>query len=155
MNGSAFFAEEVGTVTDMVMVLDEELYPEGLTQGYATDTCLDLAVRWGSPNLTAHTTHRAALGVGVDVPEGYVGLVVPRSSTASKGIQVPIVALDPGYTGEVHTWLTAPFPTRYARGEVLVGLMVVPCVAPGGAPRRDGPREDGTLESSDAKGPTL
>jgi deoxycytidine triphosphate deaminase len=144
-----FFADDETTVADLVTVLDADLYPDGLQQGYVTDACIDLAVSRESAWLHAHETYQAGLGVRVDVPEGYVGLVVPRSSTAHSGVQVPIVALDPGYEGEIHTWLTSPTPTRYSRGDVLVGLMVVPCLAPGATPRKVGERGDGNLASSE------
>jgi dUTPase len=145
---------EPPTVVDMVTVLDSDLYEAGLQQGYANDVCVDLAVRYSSPQLAAHTTHRAPLGISVAIPDGYVGIVVPRTSTASEGVQVSTPVIDPGYEGEVHTWLTSPVPTRYARGQLLVGLLVVPCVPPGATARRDGPRGIGTTASSDTKGPT-
>jgi dUTPase len=151
-NDEPFFAEEVGTVADMVTVLDTDLYGDGLRQGYADDVTIDLLVARESAWLHAHATYRAPLGVKVDIPDGYVGLIVPRSSTANSGIQVPIVAIDPGYTGEIGIWLTSHEPTRYTRGQALVGLLVVPVVPPGAIPKKDGARGDGNLASSDTKG---
>jgi deoxycytidine triphosphate deaminase len=142
------------TVADMVTVLDPDLYPEGLTQGYATDGCIDLRVRVTSIWLEAHKTYWASLGVAIDVPEGHVAFVLPRSSAAYEGLIVPTTVVDPGYEGEVHAPLTSAAPTRYSRGEAFVQLCVVPVVPPGASPRKSSDRGTGSLASSDTKGPT-
>lgn len=143
----------MGTVADLVTVLDEDLYEGGLTQGYETDACIDLKVRLESAMILGHQTWRAPLGVRVDVPDGHVGLIVPRSSTASHGIHVDIVAIDPGYEGEVHTWLTYEHPCKYHRHDRFVGLMILPCLPAGARPRKEGARANGTLGSSDSGSP--
>lgn len=137
------------SVAECLTVLDEELYPSGITTGYSTDAAVDLAVARASTQLHAHETYRAPLGVSVDVPEGHFGMIIPRSSTVTAGIQVSPNVIDPGYTGEVHAWLTAPETTRYTRGESLVQLVIIPCLPTGAAPRKEVPRGEGTLASSD------
>lgn len=42
------------------------------------------------------------LGFGVQIPHGYVGQLVSRSSIAKKGLNVYGPYIDEGYTGEVH-----------------------------------------------------
>lgn len=42
------------------------------------------------------------LGIGVQIPHGYVGQLVARSSIAKKGLNVYGPYIDEGYTGEIH-----------------------------------------------------
>lgn len=46
------------------------------------------------------------LGFGIQVPKGYSCMLVPRSSTAKKGLISQTQIIDPGYTGEIHLILT-------------------------------------------------
>lgn len=138
----------------MVAVLDEDLYPDGLRQGYGTDACIDLAVAKDSFPLRPFEVYSAPLGIRVDVPLGHVGWIVARSSTTKKSILVHQVAIDPGYEGEVHAFLM-PMPAAghegsvtFYRGEVLVGLCVQPAVPPGANPRKGSARGAGMFDSS-------
>lgn len=77
-----------------------------------------------------HTIAKLSTGLKVAIPEGYVGLVVPRSSLGSKGITVansPGI-IDSGYRGDLkvalinHTdddWL-------YRMGDRIAQLLIVP-----------------------------
>lgn len=40
-------------------------------------------------------------GVHVAIPEGYVGLVLPRSSISNQGLVCPVGVIDSGYTGTI------------------------------------------------------
>lgn len=46
------------------------------------------------------------LGLCVEVPVGYAGMLVPRSSIAKKGLIIQTSIIDPGYTGEIHLIIT-------------------------------------------------
>ena len=46
------------------------------------------------------------LGIGISVPEGFAAMLVPRSSTAKKGLICQTSIIDPGYTGEIHLVIT-------------------------------------------------
>ena len=46
------------------------------------------------------------LGIGVSIPEGYAGILVPRSSIAAKGLIIQTSVIDPDYTGEIHLIIT-------------------------------------------------
>lgn len=46
------------------------------------------------------------LGIGIQVPEGFAGMLVPRSSIAEKGLLVQTSIIDPDYTGEIHLIIT-------------------------------------------------
>jgi dUTP pyrophosphatase len=72
-------------------------------------------------------------GIAVAVPEGYAGLVVPRSGIAARhgiGVVNGPGLLDSGYRGEVNVILinhgSKPFPI--ARGDRIAQLVVVPFV---------------------------
>lgn len=45
------------------------------------------------------------LGFGVEIPDGFAGLVLPRTSLAAKGITCNIPPIDAGYTGEIHAFI--------------------------------------------------
>lgn len=51
-------------------------------------------------------TKTIPLGIGVLIPEGYGGMLIPRSSIAEKGLIIQTSAIDPDYTGEIHLIIT-------------------------------------------------
>lgn len=53
------------------------------------------------------------LGIGVSIPEGCTGLIVPRSSIAEKGLIIQTSAIDPDYAGEIHLIVTNCSPNTY------------------------------------------
>lgn len=46
-------------------------------------------------------TEKISLGFSLEIPHGYVGLLVGRSSLNAKGINVALGIIDSGYTGEI------------------------------------------------------
>lgn len=46
------------------------------------------------------------LKLKVAIPEGFAGMLVPRSSTAKKGLIIQTSIIDPGYIGEIHLIVT-------------------------------------------------
>ena len=46
------------------------------------------------------------LGIHVSIPEGFAGMLVPRSSIADKGLIIQTAIIDPDYTGEIHLIIT-------------------------------------------------
>lgn len=46
------------------------------------------------------------LGIGIQIPEGFAGMLVPRSSIAEKGLIIQTSIIDPDYTGEIHLIIT-------------------------------------------------
>lgn len=47
-------------------------------------------------------TKKVPLGIGVYLPNGFAGFVMPRSGLSSEGLTTEIVPIDSGYTGEIH-----------------------------------------------------
>lgn len=71
------------------------------------------------------------LGVCVQIPVGYVGLMCPRSSIGVKTMLRPSISvgvIDAGYTGEVHQPYTniGKEPVTLHEGERIGQLVVVP-----------------------------
>ena len=84
--------------------------------------------------LTLKPGHRATVGTGVSIalPDGYVGLVVPRSGLAAKhGITVVNSpgTVDAGYRGEIRVTLLntdATEPYSISPGDRIAQLIVMP-----------------------------
>lgn len=51
-------------------------------------------------------TRTICLKLGVAIPEGFAGMLVPRSSVAEKGLIIQPSIIDPGYTGPIHLIVT-------------------------------------------------
>lgn len=49
-----------------------------------------------------HTTERVPLGFGLEIPDGYMACVYPRSGLSTKGIVCELPPIDSGYRGEIH-----------------------------------------------------
>lgn len=46
------------------------------------------------------------LGIAVAIPEGFAGMLVPRSSITQLGLLIQTSIIDPDYTGEIHLIIT-------------------------------------------------
>lgn len=51
-------------------------------------------------------TKTIGLGLAVAIPEGFAGILVPRSSIAEKGLIIQPSIIDVDYTGEIHLIIT-------------------------------------------------
>lgn len=47
-------------------------------------------------------TVKVPLGFGLEIPDGYMGVVFPRSGLSCKGIVCELPPIDSGYRGEIH-----------------------------------------------------
>lgn len=69
-------------------------------------------------------------GLAVEIPEGYVGLVFPRSSNATKDLLLSnsVGVIDSGYRGEIMAKfkILRPFPLKYEIGERFAQLIIMP-----------------------------
>lgn len=65
-------------------------------------------------------------GVHILIPEGYVGLVCPRSSFNVKGIGTPIGVVDAGYTGSIRAVLEPFNVTKIFKGNRIAQLVILP-----------------------------
>lgn len=75
----------------------------------------------------------APLGVSVEIPQGHMGMLMPRSSLAMRGLIMVPGIIDSDYRGELKAsvWL-APWATeaRIEAGDRIAQLITVPIVDP-------------------------
>lgn len=74
-------------------------------KSHLSDSGLDLFMPT-SLELDSLETTTIGLGLGVMIPEGYAGMLVPRSSIANRGLLIQTAVIDPDYTGEIHLIIT-------------------------------------------------
>lgn len=101
--------------------------------GYAHpgDAGLDLYAACGA--LVRGETVLIPTRVAVAVPDGYVGLVCPRSGLSKHGVTVANAPgiIDSGYRGEVMVRLTTTAaPYEVFRGDRIAQLLIVPIARP-------------------------
>lgn len=74
---------------------------------------------------------KVPLGFGLELPDGFVAFVLPRSGmTSNRGLTAEVVPIDSGYTGEVHAILfnASDSVQVLPRGTKVAQLVVVPTV---------------------------
>lgn len=72
-----------------------------------------------------HTTNIIKLGVCVEIPKGYVGFIMGRSSLNKNGVACLTGVIDSGYTGEIAVVLnTVDVFARIKRGDRIAQLVV-------------------------------
>jgi dUTP pyrophosphatase len=78
-----------------------------------------------------HQTAKIPLGFGTEIPEGYVGFILPRSSMAARGLIAHAVPVDSNYRGEIHAIITnLGYETAtIEEGDRIAQLVIVPCQA--------------------------
>lgn len=96
------------------------------TRSHPHDAGLDL---YASEDLDLITTGVISTGVAVQIPEGYVGLVWPRSGLSAKhGIDVLAGVIDHGYTGEIKVCLSYlkdnPLAYEIKKGDRIAQLLI-------------------------------
>lgn len=109
----------------------KKLNPKAIIPKYAhpTDAGLDLtAVSYerDSNNLIVYHT-----GLSIEIPEGYVGLIYPRSSISKYDLELTnsVGVIDSGYRGEIlfkFRETTKDFPNIYVPGDRVGQLIIVP-----------------------------
>lgn len=77
-------------------------------------------------------TKTVGLGFGVMIPEGYCGILIPRSSIAAKGLIIQDAAIDPDYRGELHGIITncSNVKQHVDVNQRLMSLVCFPCMNP-------------------------
>lgn len=84
-------------------------------------------------NLRAGETRKIPLGFGLELPDGYMAIMMPRSGHASDGIISQVAPADSGYKGELHAILTNTGNTdtlRIEKGDRIAQLVIVPIILP-------------------------
>lgn len=109
----------------------KKLNPEAIIPKYAhpTDAGLDLTTisyERDKNNLIVYHT-----GLSIEIPEGYVGLIYPRSSISKYDLELTnsVGVIDSGYRGEIlfkFRETTSNFPNIYVPGDRIGQLIIVP-----------------------------
>jgi len=80
--------------------------------------------------LTQYNQLLFPLGFGLEVPDGYMATIRPRSSMNIKGIITQIGTIDSGYRGEIKAYFINTTNNRYdfKRGDKICQIVVEPVV---------------------------
>lgn len=103
--------------------LDECAYAPMRT--HDSDAGFDLACKEDQV-LEPNVANTIDTGVHVLIPEGFVGLLCPRSSFNVKGIGTPIGVVDAGYTGSIRVVLEPFNVTKIFKGNRIAQLVILP-----------------------------
>ena len=76
--------------------------------------------------------YKLPLGFGLELPDGYVGYIFPRSSLSARGIVCELPPIDSGYRGEVHAIVSNVGGDGYdiKKGDRIGQLVIMPVVIP-------------------------
>ncbi|NMB66285.1 MAG: dUTP diphosphatase [Spirochaetes bacterium] len=100
-------------------------------KAYKGDACFDLYASWVAVNV-AKEYIKYGTGIAIEIPEGYVGLVFPRSSIVNTPfiLKNSVGVIDSGYRGEitvVFTNVKTIDPLRgYREGERIAQILILP-----------------------------
>lgn len=83
-----------------------------------------------SINIMPHETMLIPLGFSVEVPDGYMACIFPRSSMALRGLVCEIPPIDSGYRGEVCAIVSnlIDHAQHIPEGTRIGQIVVVPCI---------------------------
>lgn len=73
-------------------------------------------------------TCKIPLGFGLEIPDGYVGFIFPRSSLSAQGIICELPPIDSGYRGEIHAIITNHSSSTYRvqEGDRIGQIVILP-----------------------------
>lgn len=96
-------------------------------------------------------THIIPLGFGLEVPDGYMATIRPRSSMNAKGILTQIGTIDSGYRGEIKVVLInlTDRPILISKGDKICQLVIEPVILADLVEDLGEERKDGGFGSTD------
>lgn len=119
--------------------INREMYADDITMGTATKLAAGIDVRANIPEaitLDSPERTRIPLGLGLEVPEGHMALLVPRSGIGSRGLELinTVGIIDADYRGEVVAFARNKLhgtnaPITIEPGEKIAQLIIVPIVS--------------------------
>lgn len=101
-------------------------------KAHATDAgfdlyCTSIEIDWEKRQLVCHT------GLAFEIPDGYVGLIFPRSSVSNKPLMMAnsVGVIDSGYRGEVTakfniTGMQEIYANNYQVGDKIAQMIIIP-----------------------------
>lgn len=95
-------------------------------------------------------TMKFPLGFGLELPDGMVGFVFPRSSLSARGIVCELPPIDSGYRGEIHAVVSNVGRDSYdiKKGDRIGQLVILPCIIPEFTYEKTAERGDGAFGST-------
>lgn len=95
------------------------------TKAHTPDIGLDIFMP-ESFSIKSLETKTISLELGIAVPEGFAGMLVPRSSVAAKGLIIQTSIIDPCYTGNIHLIVTnCSKETQYIEKDMRLCSLVI------------------------------
>lgn len=117
----------------LLKVKVKKLHPKAVVPKYSApgDAGLDLTATEVDQKASKITY---GTGLSVEIPEGYVGLLFPRSSIAKKQLTLAnsVGVIDSGYRGEIklvfqtHLGYAEVIPEKYSVGDRIGQLIIIP-----------------------------
>ena len=115
----------------MIKIKIKKLVPEAVIPSYAKpgDAGMDLVATSTSLDENGNTVY--GTGIAIEIPEGHVGLIFPRSSNAKTDLYLTnhVGVIDSGYRGEIMFKFRAirtPFPKEYKVGDKVGQIIIMP-----------------------------
>jgi len=81
----------------------------------------------------SHKLTAVSIGICIEIPEGYVGIICEKSGLAlNKGVQVMGGIIDSGYRGEIKVIIKNNLSVnlKLNPGDKIAQLLIVPCITP-------------------------
>lgn len=110
----------------------KKLHPDAVipTKAHASDAGFDLTAVWSGWD-NDYKVFEYGFGLSFEIPEGYVGLIFPRSSIFRKDLFLTncVGVIDSGYRGEVTAKFkstTGRIPDSYNVGERVAQMIIMP-----------------------------
>ena len=100
--------------------------------------------------LEPHTTIKIPLGFGLELPDGFMACIFPRSGLTSKGIISNIPPIDSGYRGEIHAIITNTTDNTYIinKNDRIGQLVILPIILCDFVEKLDNTRGEGGFGST-------
>ena len=109
-------------------VLIKKLNPDAVIPSYAKegDAGMDLTAVLVEQLDTEHLCYN--FGIAIEIPDGFVGLVFPRSSCYKQGqiMSNCVGVIDSGYRGEIKAVMIGTSSKSYFVGERVAQLVIMP-----------------------------
>ena len=114
----------------------KKLHPDAVIPKYAkeSDAGMDLVATSVISNTETQITY--GLGIALEIPEGFVGLVFPRSSIRNTNLQLSnsVGVIDSGYRGELQATFNKLFDSKdvvngfgmYMPGDRVCQIIIIP-----------------------------
>ena len=119
---------DVGAVEVRVALLSPQAFLP--VKAHPTDAGFDLAIP-AECQLGPHELGRVDFEIAIEIPSGWYGQILGRSSVFHRGLSVHPGVIDADYRGSIQILMANQLPTRqaFSRGDRLAQLLVLPVPA--------------------------